>query len=497
MMPAERITRRSFIQHSVTAGALVALPTHRVLGANGDIRLAVIGTGSKGADHLTHFSKIPGTRIVGVCDPDPEQMAGAVRSMEEVLARDNRKADPGLKKHQDFRRILDDKSVDAVVIATPNHWHSLMTIMACQAGKDVYVEKPVSHCIWEGRKAIEAARKYNRIVQAGTQQRSDPALIEAAAEIRQGTLGKVQWVHGLWYRHREPIGKVKGPTAVPSSIDYDLWCGPGPKTPLMRAKLHYDWHWFWAYGNGEMGNIATHNADDMRHLLGMKDVPTRVMSVGGRFIWNDDGETPNTHFCYYDYPVPMILETRDLPYDKGNRSRRGVSFFRRFGQNVKFTNIVKCEHGFYNVTRGGGFAFDNDGKRIRQFKGDGGGDHAANFIQAVRSRKVSDLRADIFEGHQASVMVHQANIAYRVGRAATEEKIRDQVKNQEEALETLNQVVKHLRDNEVDLTKEKAILSPWLTYDLATERFVGDHANQANQLVKDAYRTPFVVRENV
>jgi hypothetical protein len=265
----------------------------------------------------------------------------------------------------------------------------------------------------------------------------------------------------------------------------------------MRQNLHYDWHWIWAYGNGEMGNIAPHNADDMRHLLGMDDVPTRVMSVGRRFAWDDDGETPNTHFCVYDYKVPLVLEVRDLPHDKDNRSRRGVSVYRRFGKNVKFTNIVKCEKGFYTVTRGGGFSYDNEGNRIRQFKGDGGAGHTANFLKAMRSRKHTDLNADILDGHYCSVMIHQANLAHRVGQEATVEEVRERVKNNEEALETLNQMVKHLEANEVDLTREKPILSPWLTYDLASEKFVGDHARQANKLVKDVYRPPFVVPDKV
>jgi predicted dehydrogenase len=457
----------------------------------------VIGCGGKGGDNLVHFSGLPGVRIVGVSDPDLTHMDGVTKSLEGALAKRGQKLDASFKKHQDFRRFLEDPNVDVVVIAAPNHWHTLMTIMACQAGKDVYVEKPVSHCIWEGRKAVEAARKYNRIVQSGTQQRSDPALIEAAADIKKGTLGKVHWIHGLWYRYRQPIGKVTGPTPVPETVDYDLWCGPGPKPALMRKNLHYDWHWFWAYGNGEMGNIAPHNADDMRHLLDMTDVPTRVLSIGGRFAWDDDGETPNTHFCLFDYRVPLVLEIRDLPHDRDNKSKRGESVYRRFGKSVKFTNIVKCENGFYNVTRGGGFSFDNQGNRIRQFKGDGGEGHAANFLKAVRSRKYTDLNADILLGHLSAIMIHQANIAHRVGQAASVEETHDRVKNFEEALETLKQMVEHLHANEVDLTKQEPILSPWLTYDVEKEVFVGDHADQANQFVKDSYRAPFIVPDKV
>jgi len=497
-MTDKKITRRSFVERSLAAGAVLAMPNHRVLGANSDIRVAIIGCGGKGTSHLGHFASLPGVRITAVSDPDKAHMNSAANHLKNVLSKRGLKVDSGFNKHQDFRRVLDDTNVDAVVIATPNHWHSLMTVMACQAGKDVYVEKPISHCIWEGRRSIEAARKYNRIVQAGTQQRSDPALIHAAADIRKGTLGKVQWIHSLWYRHRRPIGKVTGPTAIPNNVDYDLWCGPGPKGPLHRQKLHYDWHWIWAYGNGDMGNIAPHNSDDIRHLLGMDDVPERVMSVGGRFAWDDDGETPNTHFALYDYKVPLVLEIRDLPHDKDNRSRRGVSVYRRFGKGVKFTNIVKCENGFYNVTRGGGFSYDNDGNKIRQFKGDGGAGHVSNFLEAVRSRKTTDLNANILNGHLGAVMIHQANVAHRIGQSSTVEELHDRVQHHsEEGIETLNQMLRHLHANEVDLKKDKPILSPWLTYSNEKERFVGAHAEKANKYVKNNYRAPYVVPEKV
>ena len=497
-MTENKINRRSFMGHSLAAGAALTLPTHRVLGANSDIRVAIIGCGGKGTSHLRDFATKPGVRIVAISDADKAHMNSAENQLKNTLAKQDANIDTQYRQHQDFRHILDRNDVDAVVIATPNHWHALLTVMACQAGKDVYVEKPVSHCIWEGRKSIEAARKYNRIVQAGTQQRSDPALIHAAEDIRKGTLGAVQWIHSLWYRHRQPIGKVTGPTPIPEGVDYDLWCGPGPKGPLMRKRLHYDWHWIWAYGNGDMGNIAPHNSDDIRHLLGMTDVPERVMSVGGRFAWDDDGETPNTHFALYDYKVPIVLEIRDMPHDKGNRSRRGVSVYRRFGKGVKFTNIVKCENGFYNVTRGGGFSFDNDGNKIRQFKGDGGRNHVANFLKAARSRKFSDLNADILDGHLGAVMIHQANVAHRVGTGSTVDEIRERVNgHSEEGVETLNQMLKHLHANEVDLKKDKPVLSPWLTYSNDKERFVGAHAEKANKYVKDNYRAPYVVPEKV
>ena len=222
-MTQNKITRRSFVERSLAAGAALTLPTHRVLGANSDVRVAIIGCGGKGTSHLRDFASKPGVRIVAISDADKAHMNSAENQLKNTLAKQGANVDTRYRQHQDFRHILDRPDVDVVVIATPNHWHALLTVMACQAGKDVYVEKPVSHCIWEGRKSIEAARKYNRIVQAGTQQRSAPALIHAAEDIRKGTLGAVQWIHSLWYRHREPIGKVTGPTPIPAGIDYDLW----------------------------------------------------------------------------------------------------------------------------------------------------------------------------------------------------------------------------------------------------------------------------------
>ncbi|MFC1805798.1 Gfo/Idh/MocA family protein [Planctomycetota bacterium] len=485
-MSRSRVSRRKFIGGSVAAGAAMLLPGRLALGANEEVRVAVVGLGGKGSQHVDEFAKVKGVRVAAVSDIDTVRLteSGAVKKLPGKVSR-----------HQDFRRILDDKNIDAMVFATPNHWHSLQTILACQAGKDVYVEKPVSHCIWEGRKAIEAARKYQRIVQSGTQQRSDPGVIAAAADIRKGMLGKVQWVHSMWYKRRGPIGKTAKPTAIPDTVDYDLWCGPGPKRPLMRAKLHYDWHWFWDYGNGDMGNLMPHLTDDVRHLLDWDDVPQRVMSVGGRFLWDDDGETPNTHFAVMMRGgLPVVVEFRSLPLSK---TKKAAAVYRRFGKGLRFTNIVKCEGGFYTVTRGGGYAYDKDGKKVKQYDGDGGRGHTGNFIKAVRSRKVGDLNADIERGHYGAIMCHMANISHRVGKAAGVDAIRDRLKGCEEGLETLKQAVKHLGANAVDLAKAKPTLGPWLTYDFKAERFTGDMADAANKLLKNRYRAPFVIPETV
>ncbi|MEX0741824.1 MAG: Gfo/Idh/MocA family oxidoreductase, partial [Phycisphaeraceae bacterium] len=291
-----RLTRRRFMATSAAvAGGLMLTPGAQVRGANDRIRVGIVGCGGRGKGNVGWVNEVPGVSVVAVCDPDTTHM-------------DQASKDRDYKKYQDYRDLLADDSIDAVVIATPNHWHALATIMACQAGKDVYVEKPASHSIWEGRKMVEAARKYNRIVQVGTQHRSDPAMIAAREAIANKELGEVQWAHSLWYAHRGPIGKVSEPQSVPDHINYDLWAGPRPTVPVMRNRFHYDWHWLWDYGNGDMGNRVIHVVDDIHHLLQMgDDVPTRMMSVGGRFKYDDDANTPNTQMILMDWKVPIIF----------------------------------------------------------------------------------------------------------------------------------------------------------------------------------------------
>jgi len=490
-MTFSMINRRGFIQGSIAAGAAVSLlPTSRVLGANNRINIGIIGCGGKGNAHIGWFSKIKNLSIVAVSDPDKRHMSGAARR----AARGHKVA-----QYQDFRKLLEDKNVDLVVIATPNHWHAPLTVMACQAGKDVYVEKPASHSIWEGRKMVEAARKYKRIVQVGTQQRSDPALIEMKNGLARKELGELQWAHALWYAYRNPIGKVNGPTPIPKHINYDLWCGPRPVVPLMRKRLHYDWHWMWDYGNGDMGNRVIHNVDDIHHVLQLKTLPTRAMAVGGRFGFDDDAQTPNTLFTWLEGgTIPIVMESRNLPLRKVKKGKRGTtSIYNRFNRKHRFTNIIKCEGGFFAVTRGGGGVYDNNGKLIRRIKGDSGAGHAENFISAVRSRKVSDLNADILGGHLSAAMVHMGNISYRVGKATGVDQVRDRVKGGIEAKETFKQMLSHVKANGLDINKEKLILGPWLTFNDKTERFTGEHAAEANKYVREDYREQYGIKDEV
>ncbi len=490
-----KLSRRDFVKRSMAAGVTLvlpecatgALPFSRVRGVNEDIRVAVVGIGSQGSNHINYFHKLPGVRVVALCDADKNHLDREVKKFNE--------RNENVNTYVDVRKLLEDKNIDAIAIATPNHWHSLITIWACQAGKDVYVEKPVSHNIWEGRKMVEAARKYNRIVQAGTQKRSDEGLAEAFEYIRQGNLGRIVVARGFCYKRRKSIGKVDGPQPIPESVDYDLWTGPAPLRPLMRKNLHYDWHWVWPTGNGDIGNQGLHEMDICRWALGQTGLAPRVMSIGGRFGYVDDGETANTQIAVLGYePAPIIFEVRGLP-----RKKAGPAMDAYCG--IRIGVVIQCEGGYFAGGGGGGWAYDNNGKKIKQFRGGGGGGHHANFIKAVRSRKVSDLNADILKGHISSALSHMGNISYRIGQLSSPEEIREVIKAEPQATETFERFQKHLFVNRIDLSKTRAVLGPWLEMDSQKEKFVGGGkfgtTRWANELLTRDYREPFVVPEKV
>jgi predicted dehydrogenase len=473
------ITRRAFLTSSLGTAAALSLPANhwtRVMGASDDIRIAVAGFNGQGRSHIGAYSKMSGVRLVALCDPDKEILEREAKKLRDAGA--------AIETYTDIRKLLENKDIDAVTTASPNHWHALLSIWACQAGKDVYVEKPASHNVWEGRKIVEAARKYNRIVQTGTQGRSSVAWKEAFAWIKAGNLGKIKISRGLCYKRRESIGKVEGPQTVPESIDYDVWCGPAPKGPLMRKRLHYDWHWVWPTGNGDIGNQGIHQMDIARWALGKAELSPRIMSVGGRLGYVDDGETPNTQFVVHDYgDALLIFEVRGLPE---NSTSKQMDKYR--SQSVG--NIVECEGGYLAGT----VAYDNQGKEIKKFEGRGEGHHE-NFIRAVRSRKPSDLNAEILEGHLSSALCHTGNISHRLGKQASPEEIREAIKVDKAAIECMERFQAHLAANGVDLKIDKAILGAFLKMDPKTERFIGN--DKANELLSRNYRAPFVVPEKI
>ena len=472
-------TRRDFIRTSTAAALAAAVPFSRVRGANNDIRAAVVGIRNQGANHINWFRNIPGVRVVAIADADSSFLDRERKKFEDR----NEKVDT----YVDFRKLLEDRNIDAVITATPNHWHALVTIRACRAGKDVYVEKPVSHNIREGRKMVEAARKYKRIVQSGTQRRSDTGLQEAIEYVRRGNLGKIVIVRGIVYVGRGSIGKVDGPQPVPKSVDYNLWTGPAPMEPLMRRNLHYDWHWVWPTGNGDLGNNGIHFMDICRWVLGENSPAPRVMSIGGRFGYIDDGQTANTQLVLLDYePAPIIFELRGLPRAKGDSAMDEY-------RGVRAGTVIQCEYGYV----AGGWAYDNDGKKIKQFKVTGGSGHHANFIKAVRSRKVSDLNADILEGHLSSALCHMGNVSYRLGKQTSRAEVMQAIKGNSQMSESFERMQEHLLVNGVDVKATPRILGPWLSMDTASETFVGDFAEKANELVSREYRPPFVLPESV
>jgi predicted dehydrogenase len=368
--------RRTFLKQAALGAAALSIPARswaQIPGANGDIRHAVIGFNGQGKSHIAGFSKLPGVRVVALCDVDANVL--------EREAKKFRATQKPVELFTDIRKLLESKNVDTVSIATPNHWHSLAAIWAIQSGRDVYVEKPVSHNVWEGRQLVNAARKYNKMVQTGTQIRSNPGVQEAIQYIRDGKLGKIKVARGLCYKRRPSIGNVSGPQTPPPGVDYFLWKGPAPMEPLMRSKLHYDWHWVWPTGCGDLGNQGIHQMDVARWALGVDELSPRVLSIGGRLGYEDDGTTPNTQLIFHDYPdAPLIFEVRGLPSRPTDPNK--MDNYR--GASIGI--VIDCENGYVVIpSYSTATAFDRDGNVIRKFEGEAS--HHANFIMAVHSRK--------------------------------------------------------------------------------------------------------------
>lgn len=481
------MNRRTFIKGTVLASAAMGLSARswaQVAGANDTIRVAVIGFNSRGGDHLSNIQSLAAkgekVKLVALCDADEQVLRKGV----ERFQKDGDK----IQGYQDLRKLFENKDIDAVTIATPNHWHSLATIWAVQAGKDVYVEKPVSHNVWEGRKMVEAARKYGKIVQTGTQSRSSFAIRQAVQWVKDGNLGKIVVARGLCYKRRASIGKVAGPQPIPASVDYDLWCGPSPKKPLMRSKLHYDWHWVWDTGNGDVGNQGIHQMDIARWFLGETALAPAVISAGGRLGYVDDGETPNSLIVFHDYKkAPLIFEVRGLPQGTGIEKMDAYH-----GASVGV--LIECEGGHvlipdYNSAT----AFDKEGKQINKWSGSD--NHYANFFKAVRSRKHEELNADISEGHISSALCHTGNISYRLGQGKSAEAVREKINAERDGAATYDRMLTHLQANGVDLKTSKIVQGEYLKMDAVKERFT--NSGSANKLLTREYRKPFVVPEKV
>lgn len=473
-----RLSRRQFLEDSFFAAALAGIAAspvtagespRRRISQNDKLQVAVIGVRSRGANHVSEFLKLPDVEIVAICDVDPSKVGGVVKAVEQKQGKPP-------KIYQDLRKLYEDKEIDAVSMALPIHWHALASLWAMQSGKDVYVEKPVSHNVSEGRRLVEAAAKYGRICQAGTQARSSKAVQDAIRHIHSGKIGTVSLSRGLCYKLRKSIGiKEDGP--VPDGVDYDLWLGPAPKRPFNPNRFHYEWHWMWDYGTGDLGNQGIHQMDIARWALNKNDLPRSVYSVGGRYGYVDQGETPNTLCSFFDYgDTRLIFEVRGLP-DSGLKG-------------VTVGDIVYGSDGYVAFTSnyGTAAAFDRDGNKTMEFKGGGG--HFANFVNAAKSRQTSDLNAPVAEGHLSSALCHLGNISYRLG---TQMQVADVEKGlrQDADKEAYSRFLQHLTQNQVSATDLKVTMGRFIELDPKKETVRKDR--EAERLLTREYRAPFVV----
>ncbi len=424
-------------------GAAAPIAARRLSGANDRINAAVVGVRGRGREHIDCFAKLPGSRVAAVCDIDQ-----AVAERAQTLAEKLQGSKPAI--YRDIRQMLENKDIDVVSIATPNHWHALATIWACQAGKDVYVEKPASHNIWEGRRMVDAARKYKRMVQVGMQAHSLDHYNQAIQLVRGGAIGKVYMAKGLCFKRRKSIGRQPdGP--VPPGVDYDVWRGPAPMRPFNPNRFHYNWHWFWDTGNGDIGNQGIHEMDIARWGLNRPGLPTSAFSTGSKYIYDDDQETPNTQLAILRYPdtSQIVFEVRGLmTQGEGDMNLEGPNFI-----GVIFLG----SEGTLTLDSEGFKMFLGDNRKLAkqmkytEDKGWATSPHVANFLKAVRSRRHEDLTCDIEEGYRSVLLVHMANISYRTGRP--------------------------------------------LKFDAAAENFGTDR--EANSYVSRKYRAPFIVPEKV
>ena len=422
-------SRRTFLM--AAGGAVLSGLVPNKVSANDKIRVAVLGVNGRGKDHIQGYMGLPDAEVALLCDPDRNVLEGAAKAFETKYGKK-------VETAADLRKVYERKDIDAVSVATPNHWHSLAVIWACQAGKDAYVEKPGSHNIWEGRKMVEAAHKYNRIVQHGVQLRSSEAVQEAVQLLRKGVIGKVYMARGLVFRWRPSIGN-KPEEPVPPYLDYDIWTGPAQMRPFSRRLVHYNWHWHWDYGNGDVGNQGIHETDMCMWGLDV-GLPERITAMGGKFLFDDDKETPEVLTSVYHYPKEKKIIQFEVRHWCTNDE-----------QGVGVGNIFYGSDGFMLIK-----GYDTYEVYLGQKKEKGparkaGGDHYANFIKAVKSRKTEDQNGPVETAHLSSALAHLGNISCRLGRQ--------------------------------------------LEFNPATERFVKD--TEADKMLTRNYRKPYVVPEKV
>jgi len=488
------VDRRKILKYGAGFGLALAWPNSRVLGANEDIRVGIIGVNGRGKSHMDAFAKMDGVRVTSLCDADPEVLYARVQKMSDVQK-------IGVGGYEDMREMFDSGEIDAMSTATPNHWHTLAGIWAIQAGKDAYVEKPISHNVWEGRQLVKLARKEKKICQGGTQSRSLGSIQAAVKFIQDGGLGKIKYVKGMCYKPRTPIGMEQG--EVPAGLNYDIWSGPAEiEKPLRRNHFHYDWHWFYAYGNGDMGNQGIHQMDVARWFLGEDKIAPRVMSIGGRLGYEDSAETPNTQIVWQDYDTaPLIFETRGLPkakkYQEDNWGKN-MNAPDEFPDSSGISVVVACENGFLFTDAGGRVKVtDLNGGEIESpapFESD---DNFTNFIKAVRSRNIEDQNAECEETHISSALCHTGLISHRLGEKMNKEETLERIKSDKLLTARFESMADHLAANDVDLSKDEVVVGPMLKFNPETEwaEGNGDLDGPANKLATAEYRAPYTVPE--
>ena len=408
--------RRKFLaKSSILAGFAISgtKSSGNILGANERINVAVCGIKRRGSSHIGGHGRQKNVCISHLVDPDSRLFEGRSKFVSNKF-----KNSP--ECIQDVRKVLDNKDVDVISIATPNHWHSLMSIWACQAGKDVYVEKPGSHNIFEGRKMVEAAQKYDRIVQHGVQLRSSPAINEAIGLLRDGYIGNVYMARGLVFRWRGDIGD-KGFSSVPNGLDYDLWTGPAPKRPFTKNLVHYNWHWHWDYGNGDVGNQGIHETDLCMWGLDV-GLPTKITSMGGKFLWDDCKEVPEVLTSVYNYPEEgKIIQFEVRPWCTNTEEGATVGNIFYGDKGILVVDGYSKYKTYLGKDRTPGQSGDDGAMEASGMdRGAGGTDgHFKNFIEAVRKHDTSILNAPIETGHLSSGLAHLGNIAYRMEKVLT------------------------------------------------------------------------------
>jgi predicted dehydrogenase len=481
-----RLNRRQFLSSTLATAATVTIAgtksSAKVMGANDRIRIAVAGLNGRGHSHTGAYLGMKNVEIAYLVDPHQKTYKGHLDKIAK-------KGDPAPKCVTDIRKALEDKELNAVSVATPNHWHALITIWACEAGKDVYVEKPCSHNVHEGRIAVEMARKHKRIVQHGTQSRSSQGWADLAALVKSGKLGKLLVSRGLCYKDGGTGGSTRGdighkPTkAPPADLDFNIWLGPAQEQAYHENLVHYRWHWFWDFGNGDVGNQGVHEMDKARWAIPNATWPKSVVSFGGRYANNDQGQTPNALVSIYDYgDTLLIFETRGL---------KSPAF-----RNQSVGNVLHFEEG---VVAGGRFypKGKGDGEAVPKVISDErrGGDHFANFIECVRGRDAAKLHAEIEVGHYSAGLCHLGNISYRLGKPASYDPKLGKVLGDEFATDSLERMAEHLKDSGVQFNGKNFVAGRKLDFDAKAERFVND--KEADALLTRNYRKPFVVPDTV